>query len=135
MSAIDNISIAVARYAPSRDFYDAVLATLGLSRVMEITDAPGWIGCGYGSEGQPQFWIGAGKDDARSAPVPPQGQHIAFAAPNRAAVDAFHSTALAHGASDNGAPGPRPHYHASYYGAFVIDADGNHLEAVCHRPE
>jgi catechol 2,3-dioxygenase-like lactoylglutathione lyase family enzyme len=61
--------------------------------------------------------------------------HVAFAAPDRALVDAFHRAAMAAGATDNGAPGLRPHYHESYYGAFVIDPDGHRLEAVCHRPE
>jgi catechol 2,3-dioxygenase-like lactoylglutathione lyase family enzyme len=65
---------------------------------------------------------------------PVSGAHVAFAAPDRAAVDAFHAAALAAGGSDNGAPGPRPLYHPAYYGAFVLDPDGNNVEAVCHRP-
>jgi catechol 2,3-dioxygenase-like lactoylglutathione lyase family enzyme len=70
-----------------------------------------------------------------AAPVSPEGQHIAFRAPNRAAVDAFYRETLAMGGTDNGAPGLRPHYHPSYYAAFVLDPDGHRLEAVCHRPE
>ncbi|MEO0767349.1 MAG: VOC family protein, partial [Pseudomonadota bacterium] len=58
--------------------------------------------------------------------------HIALQASNRAAVDAFHAAALAAGGTDNGAPGLRPHYHADYYGAFVLDPDGHNIEAVCH---
>jgi catechol 2,3-dioxygenase-like lactoylglutathione lyase family enzyme len=61
--------------------------------------------------------------------------HVAFSAPDRAAVDAFHAAALAAGGTDNGAPGLRPHYHETYYAAFAHDPDGNNLEAVCHRPE
>jgi len=61
--------------------------------------------------------------------------HVAFSAPDRASVDAFHEAALAAGGTDNGAPGLRPHYHETYYAAFVHDPDGNNLEAVCHRPE
>ena len=61
--------------------------------------------------------------------------HVAFSAPDRAAVDAFHAAALAAGRTDNRAPGLRPHYHETYYAAFVHDRDGNNLEAVCHRPE
>ena len=61
--------------------------------------------------------------------------HIAFIAPDRATVDAFHVAALAAGGRDNGAPGLRPRYHADYYGAYVLDPDGHNVEAVCHRPE
>lgn len=66
--------------------------------------------------------------------MPGTGTHIAFPASSRPAVDAFHKAALAAGARDNGAPGLRPHYHPDYYGAFVFDPDGYHLEAVCHAP-
>jgi len=59
---------------------------------------------------------------------------VAFTTENRAAVDAFHRAALAAGGTDNGAPGLRPQYHPAYYGAFVLDPDGNNVEAVCHRP-
>jgi predicted lactoylglutathione lyase len=61
--------------------------------------------------------------------------HVAFAAGNRAEVDAFYQAAIAAGGKDNGPPGLRAHYHSTYYGAFVLDADGNNVEAVCHRPE
>ena len=61
--------------------------------------------------------------------------HIALAARDRAAVDAFHAAALAAGGTDHGAPGLRPEYHPTYYGAFVLDPDGYNLEAVCHAPE
>jgi catechol 2,3-dioxygenase-like lactoylglutathione lyase family enzyme len=64
-----------------------------------------------------------------------QAFHIAFAADERAIVDAFHEAAMAAGGRDNGGPGLRPEYHASYYGAFVFDPDGNNIEAVCHGPE
>ena len=62
----------------------------------------------------------------------PGSCHVAFAAPDHATVDAFHRAALAAGARDNGAPGLRPHYHATYYGGFVLDPDGNNIEAVHH---
>jgi catechol 2,3-dioxygenase-like lactoylglutathione lyase family enzyme len=61
--------------------------------------------------------------------------HVAFRAPDRAAVDAFHTAGLAAGGRDNGAPGLRPEYHESYYGAYLLDPDGNNIEAVCHNPE
>jgi catechol 2,3-dioxygenase-like lactoylglutathione lyase family enzyme len=83
---------------------------------------------GFGANGKPFFWIGGGQ--AVQGPV-----HIAFDAPNRATVDAFHQAALAAGGEDNGAPGIRAHYHPNYYGAFVFDLDGHNIEAVCHLPE
>lgn len=61
------------------------------------------------------------------------GAHVAFLVTERAIVDEFHKTGLEHGGSDEGAPGPRPHYHPNYYGAYVRDSDGNKIQAVCHR--
>ena len=77
--------------------------------------------------GKAFFWIGDGRRPG--GPV-----HVACAADTRAAVDAFYHAALAAGATDNGAPGLRPHYHPHYYGAYVLDADGNNVEAVCRAP-
>ncbi len=129
---IDHLSLAVADVIRARAFYDAVLAPLGGRRVMDF-DEPGFTATGYGNHpGKPGFWIGG--PEGGSPPPVPAGQHIAFAAPDRAAVDAFHRAALAAGATDNGPPGLRPHFHADYYAAFVIDPDGHHVEAVCHRP-
>jgi catechol 2,3-dioxygenase-like lactoylglutathione lyase family enzyme len=82
---------------------------------------------GFGSQGKPYFWFGVGEDVARA--------HVAFAAKDRASVDAFYKAAMAAGGKDNGAPGLRPHYHENYYGAFVLDPDGHNIEAVCHLPE
>ena len=82
---------------------------------------------GYGRE-KPDFWL---HENAETGP----GRHYAFTARNRAEVDAFHAAAMAAGGKDNGAPGIRAHYHPDYYGAFVIDPDGNNVEAVCHKPE
>jgi len=83
---------------------------------------------GFGRDGKPDFWIGG--EGRLEKPL-----HVAIVADSRAAVDAFHREALAAGARDNGAPGLRPHYHANYYAAFVLDADGHNIEAVCHKPE
>ena len=94
-------------------------------------DGEGVSGSGWGRDGKPSFWISQGPGDAAL----PRVGHIAFAASDRASVDAFYRAALASGARDNGAPGLRPHYHPTYYAAFVIDPDGNRLEAVCHAPE
>lgn len=130
---LDHVGFTVSDIAISRAFYDKVLATLGYGLVMEVTPrmtGDGSTHLGYGgADRKPDFWIGDGKDATRS------GLHVALTAATRAAVDAFHAAALAAGAKDNGAPGLRPHYHADYYGAFVIDPDGHNLEAVCHAPE
>lgn len=127
---IDHLSVAVADIDKARAFYDAVLGALGGARVTNMDRAEVSIS-GYGVAGKPSFWIAAHKGSGEG---PKQG-HIAFAAQDRAAVDAFHKAALGAGATDNGLPGLRPHYHAAYYASFVIDPDGNRLEAVCHRPE
>ena len=127
---IDHMGINVADYPRSRAFYSEVLATLGFGVVMDVTkeQSGGYEGCGFGTSGKPTFWIGTGETAST-------GVHVAFIAATRAAVDDFHAIALQHGARDNGAPGLRPHYHPNYYGAFVIDLDGNNIEAVCHAPE
>jgi predicted lactoylglutathione lyase len=81
-----------------------------------------------GKNNKPSLWLHESKEK-------PAQLHLAFAADNRRQVDAFHEAALAAGGKDNGQPGLRPHYHANYYGAFVIDPDGHNVEAVCHGPE
>jgi len=126
---LDHAGITVSDYAHSRAFYERVLGVLDYDIVMDVTkeQTGGYEGCGFGDR-KPDFWIGTG-------PTPTTGVHVAFVAASRAAVDEFHAIALQHGARDNGAPGLRPHYHPNYYGAFVIDFDGNNIEAVCHRPE
>ena len=88
---------------------------------------------GYGMD-RPTFWIGTPPEASATACSTP-GQHIAFAAADRAKVDAFHDKGLAAGGRDDGAPGLRPHYHPDYYAAFLLDPDGHRIEAVCHRPE
>lgn len=126
---LDHVGLAVSDFRRARDFYDRALAPLSIAVVMEVgpEQTGGSSHAGFGSEGRPYFWIGDG--------AAPSGRtHVAFAAPDRAAVDAFHAAALAAGGTDNGAPGLRPHYHSDYYGAFVLDPDGNNVEAVCHRP-
>ena len=120
---IDHLGLRVSDYAESKRFFASALAPLGYQVVMEF----GGSVAGLGVEGKPDFWISQGES---GGPV-----HVAFASPDRATVDAFYQAALAAGGSDNGAPGLRPEYHPSYYGAFVLDPDGNNVEAVCHRPE
>ncbi|SCG79258.1 VOC family protein [Micromonospora humi] len=120
---LDHFSVAVRDLKASAAFYDTVLAPLGGRRIME----PGPIGYGVDA---PDFWVEPAPADSAPAPV-----HIAFTAPDRAAVRAFHDAAVAAGAEVLHAPKVWPEYHAGYYGAFVRDPDGNNVEAVCHRPE
>lgn len=129
----DHVGFNVSDYQRSKAFYERALAPLGITVIKEITkeQTGGWEGCGFGKDGKPSFWIGS---------CPPGEElknelHVAFAAESRAMVDAFHQAALAAGGADNGAPGLRPMYHPTYYGAFVLDPDGHNIEAVCHRPE
>ena len=125
---IDHTGLNVSDYRKSKAFYLAALAPLGYQVVMEL---PSSIvpdgGLGLGVPPKPDFWVAGGKPN-----VPPL--HVAFRAETRAQVDAFYKAALAAGGRDNGPPGPRPHYHANYYGAFVLDPDGHNIEAVCHDP-
>lgn len=127
---LDHIGISVADFERSKRFYLAALAPLGIGIVMEVTaeQTGGTAHAGFGEPGKPYFWIG-------SAEYASGRVHVALVAVTRADVDAFHRAALAAGGRDNGAPGLRPRYHANYYGAFVLDFDGNNIEAVCHRPE
>ena len=130
MNIIDHIGLQVSDYGRARQFYERALAPLGISVVMEVKaeESGGYQGSGFGRNGKPSFWLEGG---ARTAPH----THIAFVADSRADVDSFHKAALAAGGQDNGGPGIRSQYHASYYGAFVLDPDGHNIEAVCHRPE
>ncbi len=122
---LDHLSIQCADVAASAAFYDTVLATLGGSRVMDFGEV-----IGFGVDRKPAFWIGpwtTGEGFRES--------HIAFAAPDRAAVRAFFDAAVGAGAEVLHEPRIWPEYHPSYYGAFVRDPDGNNVEAVCHAPQ
>ena len=125
---IDHTGLSVSDFAASRAFFVKALAPLGYKVIMEFPpeQAGGNPVAGLG-DSHPDLWILGGKPTA-----PPV--HLAFRARNRATVDAFHKAALAAGGRDNGPPGIRAHYHADYYGAFVLDPDGNNIEAVCHEP-
>jgi catechol 2,3-dioxygenase-like lactoylglutathione lyase family enzyme len=125
---LDHISIGVSDLARAGAFYDAVLAPLGYVRLFANR------GIGYGMPGAKDegFAILASGNEARSPGV---GCHIAFDAPSREAVDAFHAAAMRAGGVDEGTPGLRPHYGAGYYAAFVRDLDGYRIEAVCHAEE
>jgi catechol 2,3-dioxygenase-like lactoylglutathione lyase family enzyme len=125
---IDHTGINVSDYARSRDFYSAALEPLGFTFGMEPMPGIGGFLEPVPGGSKPTFWI----TDQRK-PVT-TNVHLAFAAPDRPTVDAFHAAALAAGGTDNGAPGVREIYHPHYYGAYVLDPDGNNVEAVCHRP-
>lgn len=112
-------------------FYDAVLGTLGVVRIDTDLER-GMVGWARDAFATPQFWL-LRPIDGRSASVG-NGATLGFEAPDRASVDRFHAAALAAGATDEGAPGLRAHYHPDYYGAYVLDLDGHKLCCVCHRP-
>ncbi len=119
----DHIGFNVSDFAATRAFLVGALAPLG---IVVTQEGEGWAMVGRPGEGQ--FWFGS--FGAAPGPI-----HVAFAATNREQVRRFHAAALAAGGRDNGAPGLRPHYHAHYYGAFVIGPDGHNFEAVCHAAE
>lgn len=119
----DHIGFGVTDYAANKAFFLKALQPLGVTVVME-----GPYGVGLGNKNKPSLWLH--EQATRPAPL-----HLAFTAASRSQVDEFFRAAIAAGGKDNGAPGLRPHYHANYYGAFVIGPDGHNVEAVCHAPE
>lgn len=128
---IDHVSVGVADLERALRFYEAAFAPLGLEKLIV---RPGTIGFG---KDYPEFWINL---RAGMAPVPAEsGTHICLRARGAAQIDAFHTAALKAGGRSDGAPGPRPEYHQSYYAAFAVDPDGNRIEVVTflkgERPE
>jgi catechol 2,3-dioxygenase-like lactoylglutathione lyase family enzyme len=122
VSLLHHVSLGVRDLALSGAFYDAALAALGYRRVFS-----GDAAIGYGLVDD-QDWLLL---NLEADPAPPgAGFHLAFSAPSRAAVDAFHANALRVGGADNGAPGLRPEYGPDYYAAFLVDPDGHRIEAV-----
>src|SRR5947209_10156882 len=123
---LDHVGFAVTDYKRSKAFYEKTLAPLGFTLLMEFSGSA--AGFGPDDGGRPSFFI-----EAHGEPV--RGRlHIALRAESRAQVDAFYEVALEAGGIDNGAPGVRAIYHSDYYGAYVLDPDGNNIEGVCHRP-
>ena len=122
---LDHVAIQCVDVPASAAFYDAVLAPLGATRIMDFGAV-----IGYGVAPKPDFWIGAvnSGDGFRES-------HLAFTAPDRVTVRAFFAAAVAAGAEVLHEPRLWPEYHPDYYGAFVRDPDGNNVEAVCHAPE
>lgn len=130
---IDHLSTYAIDYLATRRFYEAAFAALGYSVQMEFVatwnqDFPAQRMCAFGPQGKPLFWIIETQE--RYTP-----RHIAFSAGSRALVRSFHEAGLASGGKDHGAPGIRATYHEDYFGAFLLDPDGNNVEAVCHDPE
>lgn len=127
---IDHTGLHVSDPKKSREFYDKALAPLGYSMLYQVPTehTGGTVVCGFGVAPKPDFWMAEGKPERPHI-------HIAFRAQTRKQVDEFYKAALAAGGKDNGAPGPRPHYHEHYYGAFVWDPDGHNIEACCHEPQ
>lgn len=122
---LDHVGFQCTDLAAGAAFYDAVLAPLGGSRLMDFQ-----VAIGYGTDGHANFWISelSEGDGFRES-------HIAFAASSRAQVDEFFAAAVANGAEVLHEPRIHEEYHENYYGAFVRDPDGNNVEAVSHRPE
>lgn len=118
---LDHIGFNFSDFAKAKAFFLAVLAPLGIGVVFE-DEGPAMLG----RDGKPQFWFGG--DGPSPGPI-----HLAFAATDRAQVDAFHAAAIAAGATDSGAPGLRPDDHPGDYAAFVIGPDGRNVEAVFHE--
>src|SRR5262245_17419361 len=122
---LDHLGIQCADIPASQAFYDKVLPTVGGERIMTFGDF-----MGYGVGGKPDFWISPATEGRSNREA-----HVAFLAPDRAAVRTFFETAVAAGAEGLHEPRMWPEYHPNYYGAFVRDPDGNNVEAVCHSPE
>jgi|SRR6185369_11245193 len=128
---LDHVSITVSDLGRAEAFYDAVFATLGIIKVGS-DHSDNWIGYGLRCDGdhpERSYLSLRGGPKPQDAP----GRHWCFKAPSRNAVDAFWRAGLDHGGGDNGKPGLRLQYHDSYYAAFLIDPDGNRIEAVCHH--
>jgi len=126
---IDHVSLGVRDLERSRRFYDAVLRPLGVVRIVDFQQRGSDYGSMAGSLGV-EFTITLESDS-----MPSSGMHLCFRAPDRAAVQAFHTAALRSGGRSDGEPGLRLEYHPDYFAAFVLDPDGHRLEAVCHAPE
>ena len=127
---IDHLSSYATDYLKAKHFYEAVFQVLGYLLQSEFVaewdaEFPTRRMCSFGVDGKSSFWVIETKQEYTP-------RHIAFSAPSRSVVDAFYTQATAQGGTDNGAPGLRPMYHEHYYAAFVIDPDGNNIEAVCH---
>ncbi len=123
-----HVALGTNDWAAVKPFWAAVMEALSIPVMFEYDG-----GIAYGEATGPKLFIGPPFDGQPATNG--NGTHVAFIADSRAKVDAFYAAAMANGGSDEGPPGPRPHYHKNYYGAYVRDPDGNKLQAVCHRAE
>lgn len=123
-----HVTLGTNDFPRAERFYDALMAVLGHPVLFKTP-----VTLAYGTPTGPKLFILPPFDGKEARPG--NGVHAAFKVEARATVDAFHATALAHGGTDEGAPGLRPHYHPNYYGAYVRDPDGNKIQAVCHRKD
>lgn len=121
---LHHVSVGASDIRRAAKFYDAVLAPLGMERVMEFGNAA----VAYGSKGRAEFWVQLPHDGEPASAG--NGVHICFTAPSIEAVQAFHAAGLGAGGADDGAPGPRSQYSPEYYSAFLRDPNGNKIEAV-----
>ncbi len=126
---LDHVSITVSDLPRAARFYDAVMAALGVPCVWREEAAIGY-GLRNDAEDDGHTYLTI---RATGTVIAADRRHWCFRAPDRAAVDAFHLAGIAHGGADDGAPGLRRHYHAHCYAAFLLDPDGNRVEAACHR--
>jgi len=132
-SMIDHVSISVKDSIKGFEFYDATLKILGYDRLMTFeSPVENAKVAGYGKGSKPSFWINTRGQEGEEIGKA-RGVHIAFAAPDVESINAWYNKCLELGGSDNGAPGPRPHYHPGYYGAFIIDPNGWRIEACLHH--
>lgn len=126
------VSLGTRDLARALPFYDAVLAPLGHTRIEDYDPEDRSAAWGLDDPG-PHLWVTQPFDGGPASPG--NGTMVSFLAQSRAAVDAFHAAALAHGGTDEGAPGLRAHYGPHFYAAYVRDPDGNKLNAVCYRSD
>lgn len=120
---IDHVILNVQDLLKGKRFYGSALEPLGYSVVWDL---PEWVG--FGQSGQADFWIALREPRHTSV-------HVAFRCEDRATVDAFYTAGIEAGGKGNGPPGVREHYHPHYYSAYVLDPDGNNIEAVCRTEQ
>ncbi len=135
---LDHMTFRVTDIARAKLFYSAALAPLGYAVCFEGNYGSNILGFAFPDPAEPDgkradTWFIDGPSPYAGPPAS-CGCHLAWRAASRAQVDAFYEAAITAGGKDNGPPGLRPHYHPNYYGAFVIDPEGNNIEAVCHLP-
>jgi len=123
-SILSHVSVGTNNFDAAKTFYTALLTSVGFNVIEDLSEHKA---IAFGKQ-YPEFWVGQPLDG--NVATPGNGVHVSFLVDSNELVDAFHKKALELGATDNGAPGPREHYGAGYYGAFVIDTDGNKIEAM-----